>query len=91
MAFKPIYKLLDWISEDKLNWNMLSANPNAIQLLEKHPEKINWKRLSKNPDIFKLDAGLMTHQCEPFLNELQAYVFNPDRLINLCGIYNMEL
>ena len=32
-------KLLDWINidmnRDKLDWNQLSTNPNAIQLLEK--------------------------------------------------------
>ena len=34
---------------DKLNWNYLSKNPNAIHLLEQHSNKINWSNLSRNP------------------------------------------
>ena len=33
---------------DKLDWNNLSLNPNAIDLLEKNLDKINWLFLSKN-------------------------------------------
>ena len=29
------YELLDWISVELLNWEWLSANPNAIDLLKK--------------------------------------------------------
>ena len=32
----------------KINWEYLSANPNAIQLLKKNQDKINWTRLSSN-------------------------------------------
>jgi len=39
---KPLYKLLDWIDINKINWESLSSNPNAIPLLEKNPDKINW-------------------------------------------------
>jgi ribosomal protein L24E len=34
---------------NKLNWYELSENPNAIHILEKHPDKIMWCYLSKNP------------------------------------------
>jgi hypothetical protein len=34
------YDVLDWINIKKLNWEFLSSNPNAIQLLEKNPEKL---------------------------------------------------
>ena len=47
-----IYKLLDWIDIDKINWHLLSENPNAIHLLEKNKEFINWNRISTNPSIF---------------------------------------
>lgn len=30
------------------HWSLLSGNPQAIPLLEKHPEKIDWNRLSGN-------------------------------------------
>jgi hypothetical protein len=32
----------------------LSANPNAIHLLEQNPEKINWYLLSSNPNAIHL-------------------------------------
>jgi len=39
---KPLYKPLDWVNINKLNWYELSKNPNAIQFLEQNPDKINW-------------------------------------------------
>ena len=62
------YVLLDWIDKHKLDWIMLSRNPNAIDLLKERIEyeksltdaqfnrlknKINWNALSSNPAIFK--------------------------------------
>ena len=35
---------------DKIDWYMLSQNPNAIHLLEQNPKKVRWWRLSKNPN-----------------------------------------
>ena len=40
--------LLDWIDKSKINWDMLSLNPCAIELLKEHPDKINWTQLSRN-------------------------------------------
>jgi hypothetical protein len=55
---KPRMKLLDWIPKKKLNWDILSAKPNAIQLLEivlQHdPEKISWRELCFNPNAIHL-------------------------------------
>src|SRR5437588_230151 len=48
------YILLEWIDINKLNWNCLSLNPNAIHLLEKNQEKINWVWLSLNPNAIDL-------------------------------------
>ena len=33
----------------KINWSMLSRNPEAIHLLEQYPDRICWKMLSTNP------------------------------------------
>ena len=54
--FKIKYKLKDWIPLEKLDWNVLSANPNdgAIDLLKANPSKINWDFLSENPAAIKL-------------------------------------
>ena len=35
-------------NQDKIKWNWLSKNPNAIHLLEKNPEKIHGIYLSMN-------------------------------------------
>ena len=51
---KPIWKLRDWIDIDKLEWCLLSSNPNAINLLEENPDKIDWSNLSSNPNAIKL-------------------------------------
>jgi len=51
---KPLWKLRDWINKKKLNWNMLSQNPNAINMLEENFEKINWSYLSANPNAIRI-------------------------------------
>jgi hypothetical protein len=38
----------------ELDWNALSGNKNAIDLLRKYPENINWTILSGNPNAFQL-------------------------------------
>ena len=48
------YKLRDWIPLKKLNWDYLSFNPNAIELLEKNQDNINWNFLSQNPNAIEL-------------------------------------
>ena len=48
------YVLLDWIDKNKLNWEKLSSNPNAIDLLEENYDKINWHHLSSNPNAIDL-------------------------------------
>lgn len=45
--FKPKYKLLDWIDKEKLEWNTLSLNPNAIEMFEGNEEKLIWHRVVK--------------------------------------------
>jgi hypothetical protein len=52
--FKIKYKLKDWIPPKKLDWNMLSLNPNAIEMLKAYPKKINWDELSSNPEAIEL-------------------------------------
>ena len=39
---------------DKIDWEFLSENPNAIHLLEKNMDKIDWEYLSKNPNAIYL-------------------------------------
>ena len=41
-------------NKDKLDWDYLSGNPNAMALLEKNIHKINWTWLSGNPNAIYL-------------------------------------
>ena len=44
---------------DKIDWKVLSTNPNAIHLLEQNPDKINWDYLSENSNaIYLLEENL---------------------------------
>ena len=38
---EPSYKLLDWIDLNIIDWDCLSANTNAIPILEKKTDKID--------------------------------------------------
>jgi len=53
--FKIKYKLKDWIPPEKLDWNYLSENPNAIDLLKENPTKIFWTFLSANPAPYAIE------------------------------------
>ena len=39
---------------DKLDWDWLSSNSNAIHLLEKNLDKVDWSLLSLNPNAIHL-------------------------------------
>ena len=54
-----MYTLKHWIDIKNLDWMCLSANPNAIRLLEQNLDKIEWNYLSGNPNaIHLLEANL---------------------------------
>jgi len=46
--------LRPWIPLEELNWDYLSSNPGAINLLKSNPNKINWSELSRNPKAIDL-------------------------------------
>ena len=48
--FPTKYKLKDWIPPEKLRWEYLSENPNAIDLLKENQDNIDWAHLSINPN-----------------------------------------
>ena len=89
---KPLYKLLDWIDPNKLDWYKLSEslNPNAISLLEKYPEKIHWFELSRNPNANallekypdKIKWGCLSQNTNP--DAIALLEKNLDKLDNYC-------
>ena len=90
-----IYKLKEWINIDRLDLFYLSENPNAIHLLEKHPDKIFHSELSTNPEIFTFvyDYEKMKSNMKKIRlsHELLMRVLDPDRLERICNTYNITL
>ena len=80
---------------DKINWIHLSANPKAIHILENNLDLICWYHLSKNPNaihlLTRLDTDAMRKQCQPFAQELCAYVLHPLRLTRLAQNAGLDL
>ncbi len=56
-------------------WWVLSANPNAIPLLEKNMNKINWNSLSNNENAVHLLENNYTKICWAMLSQ------NPNAII----------
>ena len=46
-------KLRKLIPIDKVDWDTLLHNPNAIHMIEKNLDKVNWDALSMNHNIFE--------------------------------------
>ncbi len=80
---------------EKIDWINLSRNPNAIHLLEQNMDKIYLPFLSINPNalhlLCKLDTVKMREKCQPFAQELCAYVLNPVRACRIAGAFAMDL
>jgi len=47
-------RLLPWIDPEKINGQMLSMNPNALDIVTSKPNRINWSLLSLNPGAIEL-------------------------------------
>ena len=39
---------------NKIDWTLLSSNPNAIEILAANKKKINWSSLSSNPNAIDI-------------------------------------
>ena len=81
---------------DKICWHLLSQNPNpnAMHLLEQNLNKVNWRALSKNPNamhlLAKLDYNRMRLNNQNFVQELVAYICNPNWIQKCATRLNME-
>ena len=62
---------------DKIDWRLLSGNPNAMILLEKNVDKIRWFELSSNPSIFELDYEALEKRCNIYKEELIKKALHP--------------
>ena len=76
-------KLSKWIQIDKVKWDRLSENPNAIHILEKNLDKVNWYRLSLNLNIFEYDYKKIKNTLyndNGFVEELMMNRFHPSNM-----------
>lgn len=65
--FKSIPK-----NPNNINWNMLSRNPNAIQILEKNTDRINW--LFVKP-VFNISLIMFCNSVLSFANFVTKLLF----------------
>jgi hypothetical protein len=49
-----MYILHNWVPYDKIDWETLSSNQNAISLLENNLDKNDWSNLSRNENAVRL-------------------------------------
>ena len=64
----------------KINWQALSSNENAIELLKQNQNKICYRNLSSNPAIFELDYEAMKKNNQDMYEELIKEVMKPSRV-----------
>jgi hypothetical protein len=62
---------------NKLYWEILCTNPNAIDMITQNKHRINWEMISYNPEIFKIDYLKMK---SPIGEELAKYCFHPSNI-----------
>jgi len=86
-------KLRDWIDQAKLDWESLSFNLSAIQLLEKNKNKIHWMVLSMNPNaIHLLEKDIDKDIDEKELNEDSVLKnTNIEILVDLTKFFNSDI
>jgi hypothetical protein len=51
---RKVYKLLDWLTIDNLDFDSLNNNENAVDLLLEYPDKIDYNKLCYNPNAIHL-------------------------------------
>ncbi len=75
-------KLRDWIDFNKLKWDYLSLNPNAIEFLKENQDKIDWWYFSQNSNIFTYNYKQMKENMKNsgIAEELMSVIFHPKNM-----------
>jgi hypothetical protein len=75
---------------DKIRWEFLMKNPNAIQIYEDYPEKmwnylwyLDYENMSVDMPIFELDYDAIKKRCNIYKEELMQITLHPSRIIKL--------
>ena len=86
-----LYKLRDWIDENKLHWSTLSSNENAIDLLEANPDKINWDWLTYNSNAAHLFKKNKNKTQKHITCKINALINNDSNLIKVEDKLNLNM
>lgn len=72
---------------DKIRWEHLIKNPNAIQIYEDYPEKmrghlsyIDFQNISVDSPIFEIDYDAISKRCHIYKEELMQVALHPSRI-----------
>jgi hypothetical protein len=72
---------------DKIRWEHLIKNPNAIQIYEDYPEKmgghlsyIDFENISVDSPIFEIDYDAIRNRCSVYKEELMQVALHPSRI-----------
>jgi hypothetical protein len=79
---------------ERVHWDLLARNPAAIDLLANNLDKLHLSSLAKNPNAIPLfcvpDYARMREANEDFVQDLQTYVLNPDRVSRFARKYGLS-
>jgi len=76
----------------KINWYVLSSNPNAIHILSKNIDKIDWIELSSNPNAMMLLEKNQDKIDWDFLSSNPSiFELDYEALEKRCNIFKKEL
>lgn len=87
----PPYKLLECIDVANLDWDNLSLNPRAIQLLEKNLDKINWDYLSLNPNAISILEAHLDRVYWPSLSQNPNAIHRIEANLDRVSWHNLAL
>jgi hypothetical protein len=98
LILEPEKRLTDYVKIknhpyfDDIDWNILSRNVNAIDLLEKNQDKINWFALSLNTSIFieTYDYDLIRSNFKDLGEEIVIKALHPKRMLRLMNEYGED-
>ena len=76
---------------NKVDWKLLSKNPNAMSILENNLDKINWDILCLNPSLFIETYNIKNIPESPHKELLAMKAFCPERIFKCLKLgYEIE-
>ena len=77
---------------DRIDWNWLSENPNAMALLEANPGRIDWQELSRNQAaIHLLEANQDKIRWTRLSLNTAIFQYDYEAIRERCGVFKEDL